>query len=77
MVAVFIATLSNMPDDDSSEYDLKKNIKILEDVLTSVVGEKALVDFLQTGRTRLHASLKCTTKELLTTIEARYGALVL
>ena len=77
LLDVFIATLSNMPDDDSSEYDLKKNIKILEDVLTSVVGEKALVDFLQTGRTRLHASLKCTTKELLTTIEARYGALVL
>jgi len=76
LLDVFIATLSNMPDDDSSEYDLKKNIRILEDVLSSAVGEKALVDFLQTGRTRLHASLKCTPKELLTTVEARYGLLV-
>jgi len=72
----FIATLSSM-DDDSNDPNLKENIRILEGLLQSEAGEKALVDFLQTGRSQFYASLKKqTVAKLLTVVEAKYGILV-
>ena len=70
----FISILSSIPDNGSNKECLKENIRIVGAVLKSDSGEKALVDFLQTGRLRFHNSLKeLTTAEILNLVEIEYG----
>jgi len=74
----FVHVLRNMPNDDSTANGLKENIQLLEDVLKSQAQEMALVDFLQTGRSKLHDSLiKQTPAEVRALIEKKYKTAVL
>ena len=66
--------LRSMQNDDSPAHRLEENLQLLEHVLRSEAQEMALVDFLQTGRSKLYNSLKeQTPDEVRALINKKYG----